>query len=112
MGSKIKADYTRLGATIPSTETLNSREAKMFTAIKKWLNIQNDVDLCFNAMEVDDVSIVIEWWKLHRSEFPVITECAWDYLTIPCSAVHVERLFSRARDLQGIRRTTMSPRRI
>lgn len=61
MGSKIKADYTRLGATIPSTEILNSREPKMFTAIKKGLNIQNDVDLCFNAMEVDDVSIVIEW---------------------------------------------------
>ncbi len=63
-------------------------------------------------MEVDDLSTVIEWWKLHRNEFPIMAECARDYLAIPCSTVHVERLFSRARDLLSIRRTTMSPWRI
>ncbi len=47
-------------------------------------------------------------WRMHKDEFPRMTAAARDYLAIPASEVAVERLFSRGRDLLGVRRYSLN----
>jgi hypothetical protein len=59
--------------------------------------------------DVDDSSNyvkdwVLEWWKVHKLEFPLMAQAARDHLAIPASEVDVERLFCGGRDLLGLRR--------
>jgi hypothetical protein len=51
---------------------------------------------------------VLNWWRSHESEYPIMSQVARDYLAIPAGEVDVERLFSSGRDLIGIRRHTLS----
>ncbi|OQD76240.1 hypothetical protein PENANT_c134G04431 [Penicillium antarcticum] len=44
------------------------------------------------------------WWKMHKGEYPRMAAAARDYLASPASEVAVERVFSTARDVLGIRR--------
>jgi hypothetical protein len=48
------------------------------------------------------------WWRLHKDESPRMAAAARDYLAIPASEVAVERLFSKGRDLLGLRRHSLS----
>lgn len=43
-------------------------------------------------------------WRTHVSEYPRLAAAARDYLSIPASAVSVERLFNSGRELLGVRR--------
>jgi hypothetical protein len=47
------------------------------------------------------------WWKMHKGEYPRMAAAARDYLAIPASEVAVERVFSTARDVLGIRRYSL-----
>src|SRR5690606_9680917 len=50
---------------------------------------------------------VLMWWKSNSVCYPQMSNVARDYLAIPCSSVSVERLFSAARDVVGIRRHSL-----
>jgi hypothetical protein len=77
---------------------------------------ESDVDLYFKTPVVkhrrtsseDDINWVLNWWRSHEAEYPIISQVAWDYLAIPASEVDVERLFSTSRDLIGLRRHSLS----
>ncbi|KIL56142.1 hypothetical protein M378DRAFT_89778 [Amanita muscaria Koide BX008] len=39
------------------------------------------------------------WWKIHATDFPIISRMARDYLAIPATSVAVERVFSKSRHI-------------
>jgi hypothetical protein len=88
----------------------------MLMEIHKDKTFTSDVDLYFRTPVVDwrkgtgkdDPDWVLNWWRSHESEYPIMSQVARDYLAIPAGEVDVERLFSSGRDLIGIRRHTLS----
>ncbi|KAJ5878301.1 hypothetical protein N7455_001766, partial [Penicillium solitum] len=48
--------------------------------------------------------IVLKWWKVNAFNFLLIAKAARDYLPIPSVEVGIEREFSNARDVLGLRR--------
>ena len=57
---------------------------------------------------IDDPDWVLNWWKAHEIEYPIMSQVARDYLPVPAAEVDVERLFSEGRDLIGLRRHSLS----
>jgi len=51
---------------------------------------------------------VLKWWKANAFEFPAMARAARDYLLVPSTEVGVERVFSGARDVLGLRRHSMN----
>lgn len=51
---------------------------------------------------------LFSWWRMYRDEYPRMAAAARDYLAVPASEVAVERLFSRGRDLLGVRRYSLN----
>jgi hypothetical protein len=88
----------------------------MFMEIHKDKAFTSDVDLYFSTLVIDwrngsgkdDPNWVLNWWRSHESEYPIMSQVARDYLAIPAGEVDVERLFSSGRDLIGIRRNSLS----
>ena len=75
----------------------------------------SDVDRYFNSPNIggdpdgiDDPDWVLNWWKAHEKEYPIMSQVAQDYLPIAAAEVDVERLFSTGRDLIGLRRHSLS----
>jgi len=76
----------------------------------------DDIERYFNSPRVNfvlnekecQVQWVLNWWKEHKQEFPLMFAVARDYLPIPGAEVDVERLFNIARDILGLRRMSMS----
>jgi hypothetical protein len=51
-----------------------------------------------------DEEWVLKWWKANVFSFPLMAKAAQDYLPIPSAEVGIEREFSNARDVLGLRR--------
>ena len=69
----------------------------------------SDIDRYFDTPRVtvtdtSDPTWLLNWWRLHRDEFPQMAAAARDYLGIPALEVAVKRLFNIGRDVLGIRR--------
>ena len=76
---------------------------------------RSDIDRYFEDGIVTVHKIIIKeedwlfsWWRMHKDEFPRMAAAVRDYLAIPASEVAVERLFSRRRDLLGVRRYSLN----
>ncbi|CAK1595752.1 unnamed protein product [Parnassius mnemosyne] len=39
---------------------------------------------------------ILEWWRIHETEYPTLSKMARDFLSIPATSVPAERLFSKA----------------
>ncbi|CAF4842459.1 unnamed protein product [Pieris macdunnoughi] len=39
---------------------------------------------------------ILEWWRTHETEYPILSKMARDFLSIPATSVPAERLFSKA----------------
>ncbi|EED14468.1 hypothetical protein TSTA_106780 [Talaromyces stipitatus ATCC 10500] len=57
-----------------------------------------------NMIEDRDPNWILKWWKANAFNYPLMLKAVQDYLPIPSAEVGVERLFSNARDVLGIRR--------
>jgi len=55
-----------------------------------------------------DADWVLKWWKANAVDFPCMARAARDYLLVPAAEVGVERLFSGARDVLGLRRHSLN----
>jgi len=53
----------------------------------------------------------LQWWKIHESEYPELSQLARKFLATPATTVPCERLFSMAGHLINKRRSTLSPER-
>lgn len=77
----------------------------------------SDIDKYFDTPPISVADTTGEnwlcnWWKMHKGEYPQMAAAARDYLAIPASEVAVERVFSTARDVLGIRRYSLKGSRI
>ncbi|KAL0212225.1 hypothetical protein RCL1_005851 [Eukaryota sp. TZLM3-RCL] len=50
----------------------------------------------------------LQWWKVHQLEFPILSNLARDYLTIPATSVPCERVFSIAGHIKSKKRNSLS----
>ncbi|XP_039520337.1 E3 SUMO-protein ligase ZBED1-like [Pimephales promelas] len=55
--------------------------------------------------------MVLEWWKSHQTEFPLLANLAKTYMCIPGTSVPSERVFSTAGDIVNSERSVLSPER-
>ena len=53
---------------------------------------------------------VLNWWRGHESDYPLIAVLARRYLAIPASSASSERLFSRLKETHTVKRNRMSPK--
>ena len=51
---------------------------------------------------------MLKWWKANAFDFPLMAQAVRDYLPVPSAEVGVERVFSGARDVLGLRRQSMN----
>ncbi|KAK5308758.1 hypothetical protein LTR70_010816, partial [Exophiala xenobiotica] len=61
-----------------------------------------------SCAEDGDSDWVLKWWKANAFEYPALARAVRDYLAVPSTEVDVERVFSGARDVLGLRRHTMN----
>lgn len=59
-------------------------------------SIANELDTYFDINSPNFEVIPLEWWKVHSSEYPILSQMAKDYLTIMSTSVPCEQLFSIA----------------
>jgi hAT family C-terminal dimerisation region len=73
----------------------------------------SDIDRYLDSMPVNwshrfiedgDPDWVLKWWKANAFNYPLMSQAVRDYFPVPSAEVGVERLFSNARDVLGIRR--------
>jgi hypothetical protein len=48
-----------------------------------------------------------EWWKIHKSQYPVLTRIARDYICIPSTSVPSEQAFSKSGELVSKKRNRL-----
>ena len=78
--------------------------------INEWLSsppIQEQIPENLTAEE--DAKWLLAWWQTNRYRYPRIAKIARRYIGIPALEVGVERLFSRGRDLLGLRQYALQP---
>lgn len=51
---------------------------------------------------------ILSWWNANKSQYKCMSLAAREILAIPASEVDCERLFSKGRDLLGVRRYAIS----
>ncbi|XP_060784624.1 E3 SUMO-protein ligase ZBED1-like [Neoarius graeffei] len=51
---------------------------------------------------------VLDWWRAHQAEFPLLADLAKTYLCIPGTSVPSERVFSTAGDIMHSERSVLS----
>lgn len=69
----------------------------------EWVLVWYRLSICvwggrYFAMDVDidEIRSPLEWWRVHRGAFPILSKLAARYLTIPASSASCERVFSQA----------------
>jgi hypothetical protein len=101
----------------PIPEETTSIQLRILRAIHKDSAPMSDVDQYFDSQPVpwqntnkkSDFDWVLHWWRIHKSEYPIMSQIARDYLAIQASEVCVERVFSEGRDLLAVRRHALRP---
>jgi hypothetical protein len=76
----------------------------------------NNIERYFNTPSVNFVlnekenqtEWILNWWKVHKQEYPLIFQVARDYPPIPGAEINIERLFNIAREILGLRRASMT----
>ena len=60
------------------------------------IGIENELEIYFSSNLPSLDIMPLEWWKIHSSEYPILSQMAKDYLTIMSTSVPCEQLFSIA----------------
>lgn len=109
-----QGDESRISFQRPTLDPLRSSiESRMLQRLQPQISpMVSDIDQYFDSPRVNIIDTVSSdwlctWWRTHKGELPQMAAAARDFLAIPASEVAVERLFSTARDLLGVRRHGM-----
>ena len=79
----------------------------LISDVDKYMN-SKPVNWSHSSIEDGDPEWALKWWKANAFDFPLMAQAARDYLPVPSAEVGVERLFSGARDVLGLRRHSMN----
>lgn len=99
-------------ASISSSLQHSDVESRMLKKLQARDPPLSDIDKYFDTPPISVADTtgqnwLCNWWKMHKGEYPRMAAAARDYLAIPASEVAVERVFSTARDVLGIRRYSL-----
>ena len=80
------------------------------------ITANNNIERYFNTPSINFVlnekenqtEWVLNWWKVHKQEYPLMFQVIYNYLSISGAEVDIKRLFNIAREILGLRRTSMS----
>ncbi|KAL7307162.1 hypothetical protein TKK_0000886 [Trichogramma kaykai] len=94
----------KFGDTIVKEPCLKKRKTRnetlnfdvLFETSSVSYNQTEEIDQYLNATRPNPDMDVLDWWKNHQTEYPVLALVARDILSIQATSVPVERLFSRA----------------
>lgn len=114
----IKKQYPASPASSSSAERPPGMPETLWRKLKKIQPVQSadmisDIDRYLDSspemwshsmIEDGDPDWILKWWKANAFNYPLMSKAVRDYLPIPSAEVGVERLFSNARDVLGIRR--------
>ncbi|KAJ5292212.1 hypothetical protein N7478_001463 [Penicillium angulare] len=78
-------------------------QGSLTSDIDKYLDSQ-PVSWSHHMIGDADEEWVLKWWRANEFNFPLMAKAARDYLAIPSAEVGIEREFSNARDVLGLRR--------
>jgi len=103
-----RGDHSRQPrAQVPSLTTSFLFEEDYYSSEAETVEANDKVERYLSeAIEVTDTPIL--WWKSHEEEYPQLSRIALDYLSIPTMSAECKRLFSIAKLLFSIRRTSLS----
>ena len=106
-GLQIASSRRRMLEKIQNNHYATARD---LDEIDEWLSsppIQEQIPDNMTAEE--DIQWLLSWWRTNQYQYPRMARIARRYLSIPALEVGVERLFSRGRDLLGLRRYALHP---
>jgi len=118
----VQSRYTStLSQTVATTEPLTGlsfaqKLALRYPSSAPSTSAISDLDRYINSEPVPDTKSgdqsdsawICNWWAANTINYPTMAKVARDLLAIPASSVAVERLFSNARDMLGVRRSSLS----
>ncbi|KAL0490780.1 AC transposase, partial [Acrasis kona] len=101
--NKLKKMYPQESDQAVNTTEPKGLLSKMLANRQKASFKTSDVDRYFdsNYLDLPEECNILQWWRDHQTEYPVMARVARDYLAIPCASVSVERCFSSGRDVLG-----------
>ena len=85
----------QLASTLSTSETRNYFK-NIFTPTYQQSEVTDELELYFDSHPPSDDIMPLDWWKLHESEYPVLSKMAKDYLAIMSTSVPCEQFFSIA----------------
>ena len=74
--------------------------------------VNQEVDNYLQMPVVDIDQSPLEWWRRHKSEFPLVSRLARKYLCICATSVASERVFSAAGYIGSNLRSCLKPNKI
>jgi hypothetical protein len=91
----------------------SSIKSRFLQKVHKTTAPVSDIDRYFDSPVVewdgkDDPNWLLNWWKNNEDMYPLMSQVARDFLAVQPAEVDVERLFSKGRDLIGLRRHSMA----
>jgi len=92
-----------------TADCLDPVERKLYQSIKRRrVEKESETRRYLAAPTADSDVDVLEWWKLHASEYSCLARIARDYLAIPATSVPAERVLSGGADLITKKRGSLS----
>ncbi|XP_065664644.1 E3 SUMO-protein ligase ZBED1-like isoform X2 [Hydra vulgaris] len=67
-----------------------------------------EIEHYLGAETADEKTNVLEWWKIMKLQYPILSDYAQKYLCITASSATSERVFSTAGNVVTARRTTLA----
>ena len=69
---------------------------------------EHELALYLSAPYIDRKVNPLNWWKMNKGQFPILSKLARDYLAIPAMSTPSERLFSAAGYISNQRRSCLN----
>ena len=60
------------------------------------IGIENELEIYFSSNPPSLDIMPLEWWKIHSSKYPILSQMAKDYRTVMSTSVPCKQLFSIA----------------
>ena len=74
--------------------------------------MRDEVEEYLKLPTIDPEMNPLKWWKLHATDFPVISKLAWKYLCICASSSPSERVFSLSGHIVSRKRNSLKPDKV